>query len=534
LQKVYLKQNIQFEPLFHGWHAWFFTVPPVTAALSLAERYLPLMQSYVASPAMHAAAVKNPAMRGAPFVDLQGKRVDEIRDLIRQTIDRSPQLLDFAGALKQLWALLLEKANGLALDAIYRDVPEILKGYVELHYDLNHNPSFRVFEALLYRSPLYAEGAQSVALSAIDGNNRRPFVLSTPRLRDDRTVQLPMVLANPALNDLFRMRQHPGSYCRIADSLSVDEPQSSLFGSFFTGLAPPLKPDRSYDKNDFRIRYFGHACLLIQTRDINIMLDPVVSYEFDVDLPYFTYADLPDHIDYVLITHSHHDHVVLETLLQLRHRIGAVVVGRNCDGSAQDPSLQLALRHLGFASVIEVRDADEITIPNGCLVAVPFIGEHNDLAIQSKTSWFVRIGSRSVLAIADSCNLDPRLYNHVFAVTGKPDILFLGMECEGAPLSWVYGPLFPKALPRQIDRSRRARGCNLSEAAQLVDCFDFKQVYVYAMGQEPWLNHLLDNKFAEESPSLIQSRRFVDRCRAKGIEAECLFASKELVVCQNG
>ncbi|MBA5745546.1 MBL fold metallo-hydrolase, partial [Escherichia coli] len=68
--------------------------------------------------------------------------------------------------------------------------------------------------------------------------------------------------------------------------------------------------------------------------------------------------------------------------------------------------------------------------------AIPFMGEHNDLAIQSKQSFMFRFGTRSVLCIADSCNLDPHIYEHAFRLAGKPDTLFVGMETEGAPPSW--------------------------------------------------------------------------------------------------
>lgn len=530
-QNVYLRQNIQFEPLFNQWYAWFLSVPPVTAALNVAERYLPIMKSYVASPMMHAAAVKNPAMRGGPFIDLEGKRVDEIRALITETTERASRLLEFAKGLKQVSSVLLEKAKGLAMDPLYPEIPEVVKGYVELYYDLNHNPSFRVFEKLLYASTYYAPELQSIALSAIDANTRRPFILSTPRLKDHRTLFRNLPFAEPALDTLFQMKGTPGCYPNIAESIGVDG-EEPLFRSFFTEEEPERPPDRSFDGDGLRIRYYGHACLLIQARGVNIMLDPAVSYKFETDLPRYTFADLPDTIDYALITHSHHDHIILETLLQLRHKIRTVVVGRNADGFPQDPSLELALTQLGFKDVREMRDMDEIAIPNGRIFMIPFMGEHNDLAIQSKNAYLVRIGSHSVLSIADSCNLEPRLYDHIFRITGEPEILFLGMECEGAPPSWVYGPFFPKSLPRDIDRSRRARGCNLMEAKALVDRFPFKQAYVYAMGQEPWLNHILDNEFTDESPSLIQARQFVDHCRSKSIETERLFATKE-ILCRN-
>jgi L-ascorbate metabolism protein UlaG (beta-lactamase superfamily) len=531
--QVYLRPNLQFEPLINGWYAWFHTLPPLTAALNVADRFLPLMKSYAASPMMHAAACKDPAMRGGPFLDLDGKRVDEIRALIAQTTQRATRQLELAKAYKTLSALLLEQARGMASDPLYPQIPDALKGYVEIYYDLNHNPSFRVFESLLYASPFYARDAQSVALSAIEESTRRPFILSTPRLPDERTVFSQMAFDEPALDTLFRMRDTPGGYAKIADLMRVAEADEPLFRTFFTDTAPAPKPDRSFDGDDIRIRYYGHACLLIQSRGVNILLDPAISYGFDTDLPRYTFADLPDRIDYALITHSHHDHIILETLLQLRHKIQTVVVGRNADGFPQDPSLELALRKLGFNDVLEVRDAQEIKLPGGAITAIPFLGEHNDLAIQSKQSFMIRFGKRSVLCIADSCNLDPHLYEHVFRLVGQPDTLFLGMETEGAPPSWVYGPLFPKALPRDLDQSRRARGCKIDEAAALVDDFAFNAAYVYAMGQEPWLNHILDNTFDEHSPSHIQSTQFVAHCKAKGIASEILYAQREIVLCQN-
>src|ERR1700742_2163331 len=121
-EKLYLKENVQIEPLFHRWHAWNLMVPPVTAALNLQERYLKIMQSYVNSPALHAAAIKNPAMRGGPFLDLQGEHVSEVREMIADIQSRSAQLLEFARAIKPLHRLLAEKAKGEALEPLYAEV----------------------------------------------------------------------------------------------------------------------------------------------------------------------------------------------------------------------------------------------------------------------------------------------------------------------------------------------------------------------------------------------------------------------------
>ena len=71
-----------------------------------------------------------------------------------------------------------------------------LKGYVELVYDLNDQPSFRVIESLLYRSRFYDASAQTVVLSAI-GQDSRPFMLSTPRLPRRQELHLPVPFAHP-------------------------------------------------------------------------------------------------------------------------------------------------------------------------------------------------------------------------------------------------------------------------------------------------------------------------------------------------
>jgi len=527
-EKLYLKESVQIEPLFNRWHAWILMIPPATAALNLLDRYLKIMQSYAASPALHAAAVKNPLMRGGPFIDLRSERVAEVRDLIAEIQKHNAKLLEFARAIKQLHRLLAERARGEALEPLYAEVPDSLKGYVELCYDLNHHPSFRFFESLLYRSPIYREleAAQTFEISESAGDGSRPFILSTPRLRSPDTVNFAMPFSSPVMDELFKMRRTAQTYHAVRDALGAEIDNESLFKSFFTTSAP--KPHTDYEGDAFRIRYLGHACLLIESSRVRILIDPLVGYACNDGISRFAYSDLPDEIDYLLITHSHHDHAVLESLLQLRPRVKTVVVPRNYDGFIHDPSLLLALERLGFQDVREIRDLQEIAIAEGVIVGIPFTGEHHDLLMQSRTGYYIRIGRSSLLCIADSCNIEPRLYDHLLREIGGADMLFLGMECDGAPPSWIYGPLFPEPLPRELDRSRRARGSNFDEARAIVDAFDFKQVYVYAMGQEPWVNHILDNQFTEESNSLIQSRQLIAECRARGIRAESLFGKKEI------
>jgi L-ascorbate metabolism protein UlaG (beta-lactamase superfamily) len=106
------------------------------------------------------------------------------------------------------------------------------------------------------------------------------------------------------------------------------------------------------------MRYFGHACILIEMSGVSILVDPLISYYgYESSVAHFSDIDLPEVIDYVLITHNHQDHILFETLLPLRHKIRNIIVPRTTSGALQDPNLKLAFNHAGFFNVFEI---DEI------------------------------------------------------------------------------------------------------------------------------------------------------------------------------
>lgn len=78
--------------------------------------------------------------------------------------------------------MLTNEAKGYSLEPLYQNVPEALKGYVELAYDSNNQPSIRFIEGLLYKSEYYNTASQTVALY-LGHEDERSFVLSTPRLK---------------------------------------------------------------------------------------------------------------------------------------------------------------------------------------------------------------------------------------------------------------------------------------------------------------------------------------------------------------
>jgi L-ascorbate metabolism protein UlaG (beta-lactamase superfamily) len=525
MSKVYLKPNIVIEPLFDRWYAWSHLISPATSALNTVHRHMEIMSSYIRSPHIHAAAVKNPKMLGGPFMDYPANRVDDVKALKEKNMERQREVISFSESIKALNNMLKENAKGFSLESLYDKVPEDLKGFVELKYDLNNQPSFRFFEPLLYKSKHYNKNSQSIALWETS-NDHRPFVLSTPRLNEEHVLHLDIPFDHPFIDAISAMKRHPNDLKTIKEMVEI--PDEKLFDTFFTLEKPSVYQPYTGDK--IRMRYFGHACILIETKEVSILVDPLISYYgYHSDVDHYSDADLPDVIDYVLITHNHQDHILFETLLPLRHKIMNIVVPRNSGGELQDPSLKLMFNNIGFNNVIEIDDMQALEFKDCKITGIPFLGEHSDLDIKSKICHHVQIGQFKVLFVADSRILEKSVYQHVHSIVGDIDVLLLGMECDGAPLSWLYGPLLFDSLARDKDNSRRLSGSNYEKGMHLVDIFSPLETYVYAMGQEPWVEFISSIKYTEESNPIVASNKLIAECKNRGIVAERLFGEKELL-----
>lgn len=524
---VYTRPNLVIEPLIERWYAWSHLISPATAALNITKRHLEIMNSYVESPELHVAAVKNPKMLGGPFIDYETNRSVDVSALIDRTLQEQSDLVELSIALKKLNKFLKSTAKGYSLELLYDQVPEILKGYIELVYDLNNYPSFRIYEHLLYRSRFYKPELQSIALWLTD-NDSRPFSLSTPRLNKPNVLDLSLRFNSPLIDELSRMKKQPRKYDEIEAMFKIAPEQKDLFKSFFTETPPD--PYKEYTGDKIRMRYFGHACILVETSDLSILVDPLISYYgYCSSVEHFSDYDLPDTIDYVLITHNHQDHILLETLLPLRHRIKNLIVPRSGGGALQDPGLKLMFNNIGFNNVIEIDEMESLAMNDCTIQGIHFIGEHSDLNIKAKSCYHVKIGEFSLLFMADSRVIDARLYEHIYKIIGSVDVIFLGMECDGAPLSWLYGPLMFEEISKENDQSRRLSGSDCAKGMNLINIFNPSEVYVYAMGQEPWCEFISSIKYTEESNPIVQSNKLIEECKQRGIIAERLFGEKEIL-----
>ena len=522
---LYARPNVRVEGLVNQFCAWLHVFAPVTAAMNLASLHMPMLDSFVDDPQSHADAVANPQMKGGFFIDVDRTRRAEIREL-RDEIRKENGLAErFTQAVADAEDLMRTKATGYDLGPLYAQLPAELRGAVELVYDTDNRPQLRFMEALLYQSDLYRADRQSLDLSLDDGGVP-PFALATPRLPGQGHLQIPTPLRNSGLDELFRTRRQPKRLSEVADALGVEDAADLALLRGLMASEPTVQPDRTIDGRG-RIRYFGHACVLLQSPDVAVLTDPFVSSHVAAADSRFTYADLPDRIDYVLISHGHQDHIVPETLLHIRERVGTVVVPRNGGGNREDPSLRLFLEHLGF-HVREVDAFDELTFDGGSITATPFFGEHGDLDIRAKSTYVVRIAGKSVFIGADSSGLEAALYTRIRRALGPVDIGFLGMECDGAPLTWLYRPLFTRPLPRKMSITRKFSGSNAAQAIDIVRELGLQQAFVYAMGEEEWLQHIMATTYTPDSYQLQQVAEFLTGCAELGVEAKHLLVRAEM------
>jgi L-ascorbate metabolism protein UlaG (beta-lactamase superfamily) len=279
-----------------------------------------------------------------------------------------------------------------------------------------------------------------------------------------------------------------------------------------------------------RIRYVGHACVLLEYNGVSVLTDACVgTVPAQGGMDRYTFADLPEKIDFAIVTHGHQDHFCVETLLRLRHRIECLVVPRSSGVFYGDVSLKLLGQKLKFKRVVDLDAFESLPMPGGGeIIGVPFMGEHADLP-HAKTAFVVRAGGQQVMFAADSDCLDRELYSHVRRALGPIQTVFIGLECVGAPLSWSCGPFLPEKPEFTHEQTRRYKGCDSQRASMLLDTVGAERIYIYAMGLEPWLEYLLGLALTDDAPQIVESRKLLREVEEVGFaEAKLLFGKDEI------
>lgn len=510
----HLAAEAVIEPLVNRWIAWPHVFAPVPHSLHLQNYQLKTLQSYLNNPGMHTKSCRNPRLIGGPFVDIPEGRADQVRDFLRQCEDNCHEEKAFAQALTAFQNRLVDEAKGQSLEPYYEQIPAPLRGYVELVYDYFNRPTVRCIESLLYRSPYYKDSLQSFRCFALSHDKDRPYYMSTPRLPDEESIEWHVPFGHSQTEHLFKLDLKPQPLEEVRDLLGVAADDECRLRSLLSSDVRPAQG--AWRGSGIRVRYFGHACVLVEYGGVSILTDPFVSVQpIDGGVERFTFSDLPKRLDFVLITHAHHDHFVFESLLRLRHRVGCLVVPRSSGVFYADTSLRLMAQAMGFRHVTEVDPLDAIAFPDGEVVAIPFLGEHSDLP-HAKSGYVVRTGDYKILFAADSNCLDVTMYENVRKLLGPIQCVFLGMECVGAPLTWVYGPVLPIQAAHSHSRSRRSNGSNAAAALKLLKALRSERVYIYALGREPWLEYFLALGPSDTDPQITESTKVLETTRAMG------------------
>jgi L-ascorbate metabolism protein UlaG (beta-lactamase superfamily) len=525
--QFYLAEDAYFEPLFNQWYAWPHLLPPVTAARHVVNTHRRIMNSFVNNCQLHIMASKEAMMAGGEFLNCREDQVADIQALVDRIDGECRDLVALSDAVRELNEMLRAHTSGESLESMYRKVPEPLRGFVELFFDMEHRASFRVFESLMYRSRYYKPELQTVSLGLLSDDGDRPFVLSTPRLPDAKHLQVKADFRSEFIDALARARETPLDAAGVA---RLFEGLETAGGLRRDALFTERKPVHAYVPvaSGVRLRYTGHAGFLFETPDVAIAVDPVIAnrcHKYADQM--ISFSELPPLINYVCLTHNHQDHVHLETLLQLRHKIGKLVVPKNNGGTIADPSLKLMLQQLGF-QVIEVDELEAIEFSSGRIVSVPFLGEHGDLHVRSKNAWLIDVAGKRVFFGADSSNPDIRMYENMGGLMREIDVFCIGMECVGAPYTWLYGALHTRTVSKAIMNSRRLNGSDSRQAFDIVNLVRPRHVYIYALGMEPWYKYFMGIDYSGNSKQIKESRRMIDLCAGIGIGAESLYGKKTI------
>lgn len=496
----------------------------------LTARIIPTLQSFLRAPKLHQNAANNKELQGGLFVDLDKSQLNRVENLLSILISNYQDNIILAGNIKKLYLQVEEfSRKALSFESLYQQIPQNLRGYVEMTYDTLNQPNVKFHEALLYRSKYYNDDSQSILLYESNPDSRS-FTLSTPRFEAVNGCIINLPFQSLIFDRLFCTRESGISLANMKLLYDDFVPQFSFekFKDLFT-ISAYKNIIASKDKK-YQIRYFGHACVLIETLDTTILIDPFIGYHNpSSDVSRYTFFDLPESIDYVLITHSHLDHASLESLLQIRYKVKNIVVPHNSSGSLLDPSLKLFLSMCGFKSVIQVDEFDKIDFSHGNILCLPSLGEHGDLSIHSKVSYVVNIHNKSIAFLADSNNISPEMYAVFFKNNQmKIDVVFIGMECEGAPVNWLYGPILINKLSKEQNYSRRLDGSDCKKAISLLKAFNCDQAYVYAMGYEPWVGFISSLSYNEQSKQVVEADRLVQMANEQGIYAKRLFGSQDI------
>ena len=235
--------------------------------------------------------------------------------------------------------------------------------------------------------------------------------------------------------------------------------------------------------------WFGHSSFLLHLSGKNILVDPVF-YECgpapfgskafkgtDVYRP----ADMPDTIDYLVISHDHWDHLDYKTAREMKDRIGKVLCPL---GIGED------FEYWGFPAgkLLELdcnEDASHADFIFRCLPTRHFSGRGLKRMRTQRASWLIEAPSRKVFYTGDGG------FSERFARFGQtfPDIDLAIMENGQYDGKWSQIHTMPEELGRELKDLRPARFVTVHHSK-------------YALANHDWDEPLRNEQVAAEESGI--------------------------------
>jgi hypothetical protein len=247
--------------------------------------------------------------------------------------------------------------------------------------------------------------------------------------------------------------------------------------------------------------WVGHNTVVVRSGTTRVIVDPWLSpraARYPAGYQPVVRGEL-GRIDAILVTHSHPDHFVPETLLQFDRSVTVVVPWIERE-SLLAVDMALRLRELGFADVRTLHWWEALRIGDIDVAALPFYGEQPTTGEQlcpevrnAGNTYLVRTPRFSCAAIADSGRDragDVRdVAFRAFQQWGPIDVLFAGYRGWNLyPIQYAASSVraYLLLVPPELDTVRQSIMNTASEAVDTAEAWHARYLTPYADGGAPW------------------------------------------------
>lgn len=205
--------------------------------------------------------------------------------------------------------------------------------------------------------------------------------------------------------------------------------------------------------NSVKVTFVNHATVLIQTKNVNLITDPVWSFRLSpfllgparVRAPGIKFEDLP-RIDIVLISHNHYDHLDMPTIIRLERKFHPIFIVPLGD--------KAYLQNNGIKNIVELDWWNKCKYKNAVITFLP--AQHwsarwfHDINWSLWGSYGIEIQNKKIFFGGDSGYSS--YFKQIYLTWGKPDMAFLPIgDCEPRWLTYYDHLDANQAIKAHID-----------------------------------------------------------------------------------